>query len=124
MVYPLANAAYDFSVNTGLDGSAKTLEDFDCPIIITSGDGEKGVFDLKHIGTGNTPWANEAGQGFSDEDGGNPQLSQNSVNFGFQFLKDIFGADALDAGETYDVKLQAFDHGKIVAQVHDAILLV
>jgi hypothetical protein len=30
----------------------------------------------------------------------------------------------LSAGETYDITLQAFDHGKIVAQVHDAVVLV
>ena len=61
----------------------------------------------------------------ADDDGSNPQLSQNSVNFGFNFMKAIFGTDALDAGETYDIKLQAFDdHGKIIAQVHDTVLLV
>ena len=115
---------FDFSVNTGLDGSTKTLADFDFRIMITSGDGEKGVFDLQHLGSGNTPWVNTpATGGFADEDGSNPQLSQNSVNLGFGFLQAIFGADALDAGETYDITLQAFDHGKIVAQVHDALLL-
>jgi len=115
---------FDFSVNTGLNGSTHTLDDFDFRITITSGDGEKGVFDLQHLGPGNTPWGTPAG-GFADEDGSNPQLSQNSVNLGFNFLKAIFGADALDAGETYDITLQAFDHHhQIVAQVHDAIVLV
>jgi hypothetical protein len=114
---------FDFSVNTGLDGSTKTLDNFDFRITITSGDGEQGVFDMNHLGPGNTPWGTLSG-GFADEDGSNPQLSQNSVNLGFNFLKAIFGTDALDAGETYDITLQAFDHGKIVAQVHDSILLV
>jgi hypothetical protein len=114
--------SFDFSVNTGLDGSTRTLDNFDFRIIIASGDGEKGVFDLQHLGPGNTPWGTPAG-GFGDEDGTNPQLSQNSVNLGFNFLKAIFGADTLDAGETYDITLQAFNHGQIVAQVHDVILL-
>jgi hypothetical protein len=114
---------FDFSVNTGLNGSTHTLDAFDFRIIITSGDGEKGVFDLQHLGPGFTPWGTPSG-GFADEDGTNPQLSQNSVNLGFNFLKTIFGADALDAGESYDITLQAFDHGKIVAQVHDSVLLV
>jgi hypothetical protein len=36
----------------------------------------------------------------------------------------IFGADAMNAGETYDITLQAFDdHGKIITQVHDVLLL-
>src|SRR4029078_11610018 len=59
---------FDFSVNTGLDGSTKTLDNFDFRIIVTSGDGEKGVFDMQHLGPGNTPWGTPAG-GFADEDG-------------------------------------------------------
>lgn len=115
---------FDFSVNTGLDGSTKTLADFDFRIIVTSGDGEKGVFDLQHLAAGNTPWVDTVhGGAFADEDGSNPQLSQNSVNLGFGFMTAIFGADAMNAGETYDIVLQAFDHGKIVAQVHDALIL-
>jgi hypothetical protein len=113
---------FDFSVNTGLDGSTNTLDDFDFRIIIKSGDGEVGVFDLNHLAPGNTPWG-APGAGFSDEDGTNPQLSQNSVNLGFAFFASIFGADRLDAGETYDITLQAFDHGKIVAQVQDHVVL-
>jgi hypothetical protein len=113
---------FDFSVNTGLDGSTQTLDDFDFRIIITSGDGETGVFDLNHLAPGNTPWGTLAG-GFADEDGSNPQLSQNSVNLGFGFFASIFGADRLDAGESYDITLQAFDNGKIVAQVQDHVLL-
>jgi hypothetical protein len=117
---------FDFSVNTGIDGSTKTLDQFDFKIIITSGDGEVGIFDMQHLAAGSTPWVDTpATGGFLDEDGLNPQLSQNSVNLGFNFLKAIFGTDALDAGETYDIKLQAFDdHGKIIAQVHDVLLLV
>jgi hypothetical protein len=103
----------------------QNLDDFDFRIIIESGDGEQGVFDLQHLGPGDTPWANSPPTGgFGDEDGSNPQLSQNSVNLGFGFMQAIFGTDALDAGETYDITLQAFDHGKIVVQVHDHILLV
>jgi len=118
--------SFDFSVNTGLNGSTKTLDAFDFRIIITSGDGEQGVFDLRHVAPGNTPWLNSTNTaGFSDDDGTtNPQLSQNSVNLGFNFLKAIFGTDALDAGETYDIKLQAFDHGQVVAQVHDVLFVV
>jgi hypothetical protein len=121
---------FDFSVNTGLDGSTRTLDAFDFRIDITSGDGEHGVFDLQHVAPGVTPWLNSAGAGFLDEDGpgngpgGSPQLSQNSVNFGFNFMKAIFGLDALDVGESYNITLQAFDNGKIVAEVQDHVLLV
>jgi len=110
--------------NTGLDGSTKTLDNFDFRITVKSGDGEQGVFDLRHVAPGDTPWSNATNTGgFEDEDGSNPQLSQNSVNLGFNFMKAIFGTDALDAGETYDITLQAFDHGKIVAQVHDYLVV-
>jgi hypothetical protein len=113
---------FDFSVNSGPD---HTLDDFDFRITIKSGDaGEVGTFDLQHLGPGNTPWLNAAHTGgFDDEDGANTHLSQNSVNLGFNFLTSIFGADAFNTGETYDITLQAFDHGKIVAQVHDALIL-
>jgi hypothetical protein len=117
---------FDFSVNTGLGGSTKTLDEFDFRIIIKSGDaGEQAVFDLQHLGAGNTPWLNSTHTGgFGDEDGPSAQLSQNSVNLGFTFLSSVFGADVANAGETYDITLQAFDHGKIVAQVHDVLVLV
>jgi len=115
---------FDFSVNTCLDGSTKTLDDFDFRLVVTSGDGEQGIFDLQHLGAGDTPWLSSTSPGgFADEDGANPQLSQNSVNLGFGFMTAIFGPDAMDAGETYDIVLQAFDGGKIVAQVHDVLLL-
>jgi hypothetical protein len=116
---------FDFSVNTGIDGSTKTLDDFDFRIIVASGDGEVGVFDMQHVAPGNTPWLNSAGGGFTDDDGTtNTQLSQNSVNLGFAFMQAIFGADYANAGETYDITLQAFDHGMIVAQVQDHLVLV
>jgi hypothetical protein len=123
---PSANPAraawnFDFSVNTGANN---TLDNFDFRITIKSGDGEVGTFDLRHLGSGNTPWLNASNTaGFADEDGTNSHLSQNSVNLGFGFLTSIFGADAMNAGETYDITLQAFDHGKVVAQVHDVLIL-
>jgi hypothetical protein len=122
---------FDFSVNTGIDGSTNTLDDFDFRIILSDDDGNVQKFDLQHVASGNTPWVNDttgAGAtlgGFDDEDGSNPQLSQNSVNLGFGFLQAAFGDDALAAGEHYALTLQAFDdHGKIVGQVQDDILLV
>jgi hypothetical protein len=42
---------------------------------------------------------------------------------GFGFMQAAFGPDALSAGETFDITLQAFDHGKIIAQVHDHLIL-
>jgi hypothetical protein len=115
-------------------GSTKTLDDFDFRIVIESGDGERGVFNLQHVAPDVTPWQ-AAGYpeftGFSDDDGpggntpgGSPQISQNSVNFGFGFMQTIFGADYNDAGEHYDIQIQAFDGLRLIGVVQDSIDIV
>src|SRR5215213_6178181 len=90
---------FDFSVNTGIGGSTKTLEHFDLRIVIESGDGERGVFNLQHDAPGVTPWNQAGGPGVINDDdgpgpgdvaGGSPQISQNSVNLGFNFMQGIF----------------------------------
>ncbi|MEO6341461.1 MAG: hypothetical protein ABIO39_15570 [Caulobacteraceae bacterium] len=116
-----ANAAraswnFDYSVNTGVEGSHKTLADFDVKITVSSSDGEVGVFNMQHVGAGNTPFLGPGG-GFADEDGSNPQIAQNSVNLGFAFMTAIFGADYANAGEHYTVKLEAFSGAQLVGQV-------
>lgn len=127
---PVANPTraawnFDFSVNTGVNGDTETLADYNFIISIASGDGETATFDMAHLGPGNTPWIGSDGGAFADEDGADPQLSQNSVNLGFGFFADYFGADALDAGETYTVTLQGFaSNGQIIAQVTDILTLV
>jgi hypothetical protein len=115
---------FDFSVNTGIEGSTQTLDAFDFRIVIVSGDGERAVFELEHLGPGVTPWLHSSGSGFTDDDGLNPQVSQNSVNFGFAFMKAIFGEDYNDAGEHYDIWLQAFDGNKLVGEVHNSIDII
>ena len=119
-----ANWNFDFSVNTGINGSDDTLDDFFFRIVIESADGERGVFNLTQLSPGVTPWLNGAGQGFSDDDGVNAQLSQNSVNLGFAFLQAIFGPDFNDAGEHYDIYLQAFDNTHLIGVVHQSIDIV
>jgi hypothetical protein len=97
---------FDFSVNTGIEGSDATLDDFDFRIVIESGDGERGVFNLQHVAPGITPWADGNGGVINDDDGfgpgnqpgGSAQISQNSVNLGFGFMQAIFGTDYNDAG--------------------------
>jgi hypothetical protein len=56
---------FDFSVNTGIEGSTNTLDDFDFRIVIESGDGERGVFNLQHVAPGVTPWLSSNGNGAS-----------------------------------------------------------
>jgi hypothetical protein len=118
---------FDFSVNTGIEGSNQTLDAFDFRIVVESGDGERAVFNLQHNGPGNTPWqlagapADLGFVGFKDEDGSNAQVSQNSVNMSFDFMKAVFGTDYNSSGEHYDIYLQAFDHNRLIASVHDSI---
>lgn len=117
---------FDFSVNTGVEGGHKTLADYDFRIIISSSDaGETAVFDLQHLAAGITPWVNDpVTGGFDDEDGANPQVSQNSVNLGFGFLKAIFGTDYADAGEHYTVRLEAYEGHKLIGAVEQHIDVV
>jgi hypothetical protein len=124
---------FDFSVNTGIEGSTKTLDDFDFRIVITSADaGDRAIFNLQHVAPGNTPWLHKDGGGFKDEDGygtaqilgGPADISQNSVNFGFDFMQAIFGADYADAGEQYNIQLQAFDGHKLVGIVQNTVDIV
>lgn len=111
--------SFDYSVNSG----DHNLDEFDYRIIIKSGDGEVGTYDRVRLDATHTIWVDTAhDSGFGDDDGGNAHLAQNSVNLGFNSFA-LFGTDRFDAGETYDITLQAFDHGKIVAQVHDALVL-
>ena len=119
-----ANWNFDFSVNTGIDGSDNTLDDYAFRIVIESGDGERAVFNLRNVAPGVTPWLNSSNQGFSDDDGVNAQLSQNSVNLGFAFMQAIFGSDYNDAGEHYDIYLQAFDNTHLIGEVHQSIDIV
>jgi hypothetical protein len=125
---------FDFSVNTGIEGSDDTLDHFDFRIIITSGDGERAVLNLTHLAPGVTPWqlaGAPAGTGIADQDGpmpgpgevsgGSDQISQNSVNLGFGFLQAVFGSDYNDAGEHYDIELQAFHHHTLIGSVSSSI---
>ena len=92
--------------------------------MITSGDGERAVLNMAHLGPGNTPWilaGSSTPVGFADEDGSNPQVSQNSVNLGFGFLRAIFGEDYADPGETYTIELQAFDGLRLVGAVSTVV---
>lgn len=116
---------FDFSVNTGLNGNTQTLADYNFRIVITDDDGDTGVFDMQHVAPGITPWTNTPlTGGFADDDGLNPQLSQNSVNFGFAFMQNIFGTTDWDAaGQTYDIQLQAFDGVQLIGVVHDFVTL-
>src|SRR3954447_18680982 len=123
--------SFDFSVDTDTTGSSgKTLNNYNFTITISDGEGHTQVYDLVHAVGGNpanTPWqlrGGPAGTGFSDDDGtAHPTLSQNSVNIGFDFLKNAFGDNL--AGKHFDIQLTATDaaSGALVASTHDQLVV-
>ena len=119
--------SFDFSVDTEANGvSGKTLDNYNFSITISDTDGHSQVYQLQHLGPGNTPWALVGGGGaFADEDGSDIHLSQNSVNIGFNFLLNAFGPDALSEGKHYNIQLSATDAvtGALVGSVQDALTL-
>ena len=119
--------SFDFSVDTEANGvSGKSLDNYNFSITISDTDGHSQVYQLQHLGPGNTPWALVGGAGgFADEDGSDIHLSQNSVNIGFNFLLNAFGPDALSEGKHYNIQLSATDAvtGALVGSVQDALTL-
>ncbi len=91
--------SFDFSVTTGLNNTNKTLADFDFKayVDIDKTDAVNYIeFDMTKLGAGNTPWilkGSSPATGFADEDGTNANLSQNSVNFGFNFIRSLIDND-------------------------------
>ena len=124
---------FDYVVDTGLNGSTKTLSDFHFKLQITekatNGATNTEVFDLNpstHV------WTNEANPAshFGGDDFAHAatpqvqsQIAENSENLAF--LGGVFGslASATAAGTTYDVQLEAFHGAHLVGLVHDHILL-
>src|ERR1700730_2848704 len=119
--------SFDCSVDTEANGvSGKSLDNYNFSITISDTDGHSQVYQLQHLGPGNTPWALVGGAGgFADEDGSDIHLSQNSVNIGFNFLLNAFGPDALSEGKHYNIQLSATDAvtGALVGSVQDALTL-
>jgi hypothetical protein len=92
--------SFDFAALTGLNGRSETLDDYHFQLKIdvdpTEGTGYL-TFDLGGA-TGNTPWLAGGTPLIFDEDGSNPHISENSVNFGFDFLKSVIDTDPHTAG--------------------------
>jgi hypothetical protein len=121
---------FNYVVDTGLNGSAHTLSDFDFKLVITQNGTNTHTFDLDaatHI------WTDEANPlvGFGGDDFNHPasatvqsQVAENSVNLAF--VQGAFGplATSTAAGTTYDITLEALDHqNHLIAAVHDVVLL-
>ena len=125
--------SFDFSVATGLNtqSASKTLADYKFKAFVDidpSAATKYLVFEMQNKGPGDTPWAlvdtngtiitDERAGGFSDDDTqANAKLSQNSVNFGFGFIKNAIDADPNTDGMqaynftkgTFDIEFKAYD---------------
>ncbi|AWN43337.1 hypothetical protein [Methylobacterium durans] len=114
--------SFDFSINTGVNtvtdgGKGFTLE-------VNNRYGEHFVFDLKHLSSGTDISVNRNTQApvLGDEDGSNPHLSQNSLNFGYGSLD----GHADNKGGTIDITLPETntDHTAVYASQHIQIDVV
>ncbi|MCA1868907.1 DUF4214 domain-containing protein [Agrobacterium genomosp. 3] len=148
---PPAKWSFDFSVATGLNeqNKAKTLNDytFKALVDIDRTDGVKYLTFEMQKGTASspavTPWVlvKEDGTldmaGFADEElnagTANAKISQNSVNFGFNFLETAIDGnpqtpeiDQYDFGKgTFDIKFVAYEAGTVkeLASNHIQVLV-
>ncbi|MFC7396398.1 DUF4214 domain-containing protein [Chelatococcus sp. GCM10030263] len=114
---------FDFAALTGLNGRSETLDDYHFQLKIDV-DPTQGTdyltFDLGGA-AGSTPWLLGTDPLIADEDGLNPHVSQNSVNFGFDFLKDAIDTDPHMAGiqpygyggGDFDIVLTAYDQSGV-----------
>jgi hypothetical protein len=138
---------FDYDVNTLLGGGHGKIDQFDFKMTISDDNAAKGihhteVFDLHPTVvaggfTFHNVWVSETDPShhFGGSDDQVPaslvgSQAQNSVNVGFEAFDGGgahgFGslADRTSAGTTWDVKLSAYEHHELVAQVHDVINLV
>jgi hypothetical protein len=125
----------DYSVNTGLDGSAATLDDFAFKLLIDT-DPTSGTDYLElHLapnGTGSSgyDWEDALGNAIIPDDDGTAQVTQNSQNLGF-YLGAIDADPSTPAHDTYtfgpgqfDIELQAYSGSTLLASVHDTLFVV
>ncbi len=134
-----ANWNFDYVVDTGVDGSHHTLDQFRFNMTITeTASANQTYTDTFMFDPTSHAWIDAHGAGFGGDDflpsaltaGATPPVSQvaeNSVNVGFSQLQNIyhFPAEATAAGTQYDVVLQAMDAGggHVLGSVHDSFLL-
>jgi hypothetical protein len=120
---------FDFSADTALGGGNHTLSQFDFKITVANSTHSE-TFDLAK--NGSHVWISEHNplHGFGGDDfthsatpGVVASQAENSVNLAFGAFAD-FGPHRLDAGQHYQITLQAFEHHELIAAVHNFVLLV
>ncbi len=130
---------FDYVVDTGVDGSHHTLDQFRFNMTITETKGDASLTDTFMFDPTSHAWIDAHGAGFGGDDflpsaltaGATPPVSQvaeNSVNVAFTQLQAFYGSlgDPTAAGTHYDdVVLQATNAGggHVLGSVHDSFLL-
>ncbi|SHJ39813.1 hypothetical protein SAMN05444159_0511 [Bradyrhizobium lablabi] len=123
-----ANWNFDFSADTKLGGGNHTLSQFDFRITVANGTHSE-TFDLAKDGS--HVWISEQNptHGFGGDDFTHPaspgvvaSQAENSVNLAFHAFDD-FGSHRLDAGQHYEITLQALEHHEQIAAVHSFVVL-
>jgi len=123
-----ANWNFDFSADTALGGGNHTLSQFDFKITVANATHSE-TFDLAKDGS--HVWLSEQNpsHGFGGDDFTHPATpgvmgsqAENSVNLAFSAFDD-FGSHRLDAGQHYEITLQAFEHHEQIAAVHNFVVL-
>lgn len=123
---------FDYAITTGLNGTTTDLDDFDFQLKIDKNSGagvDYMIFNLEGS-NGNTPFVARDGNGAiigvsgedpSSGDGSLPYISQDSVNFGFNFIKNAIDSGGYNFGTgTFDIELVAYENGtnNVLSNVH------
>lgn len=111
---------FDFSIATGLDGEATGLSDFTFRLLVDVDKGTGTDFRVLELGAGgtgsaNTHWTDVTNPGsptlvVGDDAGVANQVTQNSENFGFGFIRPFIDDDPVAPGiQTYNFGAGEFD---------------
>jgi hypothetical protein len=113
----------DYAVVTGLNGTSETVSDYEIRVLIDRDPSANTNFKAFTMVAGNAGQnfllADDGSGGMGDDDGTNPMLSENSMNFGFGFLTNSTTGNTgeIPAG-TYDVIANVYDDGVLLFTNH------
>jgi hypothetical protein len=129
---------FDFSIATGLNGASTDLDDFTFKLLYdvdksVGTDFRTLVLEPGGLGSSGHQWRDQGtGFVFIADDAGNNNVTQNSENYGFNFIRPFIDDDPGTPGiQTYnfgaaefDIILQAFKGSLLIAQNHIVVDVV
>jgi len=132
---------FDFSIATGLNGATTDLSDFtfklkydvdktaatDFRVLVLEAEGS-----AQAVGQSGFQWVDQDFGVFINDDEGNANVTQNSENYGFGFIRDFIDDDPGTPGiqtynfgpGTFDIVLEAYDGLKLIAANHMVVDVV